>query len=243
MHLPINSKELLAIYYGILSFQNKIAGQHLLIKSDSITVIADLKKMGSMCSPFRDQLVQKIYQVLSDISTHVSVTFVWGVHNFEADRKSRVFTSETSEWSLPQEIFSYLLELAPDMNIDLFASHLNAKLPQFCSWMPTPGCCHVDAFTYDWNSSVPYCFPPFSLYLKCFDHIRTAGVHKAYFIVPWHPTAVWFPLMLSMLVKDPVFLPTNTGKKLFLPFPSTNVIEHALHRNLKLAFVHLSGKL
>ena len=56
--------------------------------------------------------------------------------------------------------------------------------------MPTPGCCHVDAFTYDWNSTVPYCFPPSSLYLKCLDHIRTARVHKAYFIVPWHPTTV-----------------------------------------------------
>ena len=242
MHHPINSKQLLAIYYGIPSFKNKIAGHHLLIRSDSTTAIADMKKMGSMCSPFRDNLVQDIYAVLSEISIHVSLTFICGICNQEADEKSRVFTSETSEWSLPQDIFSNLLELAPNMGIDLFASHLNAKLPHFCSWMPTPGCSHVDAFTYDWNLIVPYCFPPFSLYVKCLDHIRTARVHKAYFIVPWHPTVVWFPLMLSMLVKDSVFLPKNTGKRLFLPFPNTNVTEHALHRHLRLAFILLSGK-
>ena len=96
--------------------------------------------------------------------------------------------------------------------------------------MPTPGCSHVDAFTYDWNLIVPYCFPPFSLYLKCFNHIRTARVHKAYFIIPWHPTAVWFPLMLSMLVKDPVFLPKNTGKRLYLPFPKTKVTGRAAEK-------------
>ena len=133
MHHPINSKEPLAIYYGILSFKNKIAGHHLLIRSDSTTAIADLKKMGSMCSSFRDQLVQDIYGVLFKISTHVCLTFVRGIHNKEADEKSHVFTSETSEWTLPQDIFSNLLELAPDMGIDLFASHLNAKIPQFCS--------------------------------------------------------------------------------------------------------------
>ena len=129
MHHPINSKELLAIYYGILSFKDKIAGHHLLIRSNSTTAIADMKKIGSMCSTFRDSLVKDIYSVLSEISTHVSLTFVCGVFNQEADEKSRVFTSETSEWSLPQDIFSNLLELAPDMGIDLFASHLNKKLP------------------------------------------------------------------------------------------------------------------
>ena len=63
----------------------------------------------------------------------VSLTFIHGICNQEADEKPCVITSETSEWSLPQDIFSNLLELAPDMGIDLFASHLNAKLPHFCS--------------------------------------------------------------------------------------------------------------
>ena len=45
MHHPINSKQLLAIYYGILSFKDKIAGHHLLIRSDSTTAIADMKKI------------------------------------------------------------------------------------------------------------------------------------------------------------------------------------------------------
>ena len=160
VQLPINSKELLAIYYGILSFKEKIAGHHILIKTDSTTALADMKKMRSMCSVFRNDLVQKVYSVLTEIDTQVSLTFVNGFLNSEADEKSRVFTSITSEWSLPQDIFNNLLEMAPDMSIDLFASHLNAKLPRFCSWTPTPGCCHCDAFTYDWDLFVPFCFPP-----------------------------------------------------------------------------------
>ena len=59
------------------------------------------------------------------------MTFVPGVKNCLADEKSRVFTSETSEWSLPQDIFKTVQDLAPEMEVDLFASHLNNKLPLF----------------------------------------------------------------------------------------------------------------
>ena len=172
----------------------------------------------------------------------MSVTFVHAVLNTAADEKSRVFTSETSEWTLDGTTFNMIKNWAPDMNFDLFASHLNNKFPHFCSWMPTPGCSHVDAFTFDWNSKICYCFPPSSLYLKCFDHIRTAKVTRVYFIVPWHQTAVWFPLMLNLLVGEPLFLPRKTAKNLFLLFEDKiNLRVHPLHRSMRLAFIHLSG--
>ena len=130
---PINTKELLAIYYGLQTFHQKIAGHHLLIKSDSMTALVDMRKMGSMCNLFQDQLICKIYKLLYAVNTKVSLNFIPGVQNVLADEKSRVFTSETSEWSLPQEIFKTLQDIAPEMEVDLFASHLNNKLPLFCS--------------------------------------------------------------------------------------------------------------
>ena len=240
MSYPINTKELLAIFYGLKTFWEKITGQHVLIKSDSMTALADMRKMGSMCSLFCDRLVRKIYSLLYSVDARVSLTFVPGVDNILADEKSRVFTSETSEWSLPPDIFRTLLDIAPEMEVDLFASHLNNKLPLFCSWVPTPGCMPVDAFTFDCNAKVCFCFPPCSMYLKCLDYIQTTRVKKLFMVIPWHPTAVWFPVMLKMMVQNPVFLPSHTGRSLFLPFPS-KLKHHPLHRNLKLAFVHLSA--
>ena len=218
MHHPINTKELLAIYYGILTFRDKIRRRHILVKSDSTTVVADVRKMGSMCNTFRNKLVNKIYTVLAELQARISITFVSGASNVIADEKSRVFTSVTSEWTLDKDTFQLIFSRFPELEIDLFASHLNNQLPLFCSWMPTPGCFHTDAFTFDWNSKLCFCFPPNSLYLKCFDHVRTAKIHRVVFVVPWHPTSVWFPLMQSLLVQAPWFLPKNTVKKMYLPF-------------------------
>ena len=183
-HHPINSKELLAIYYSLLTFKEDLVGHHISLKSDSTTAIADVRKMGSMCSTFRDEFTQKIYQVLFSIDARLTISFLRGCDNTAGDEKSRVFTSTTPEWTLDSHSFSLVQSWVPDMNFDLFASHLNNKLPQFCSWMPTPGCFHTDAFTFDWNSRICYCFPPSSLYLKCFDHIRTRKIERIYFIVP-----------------------------------------------------------
>ena len=217
-----------------------MAGKQFLLKSDSTTALADLQKMDSMCNEFRDNLVHKIFALLDTIQAKISVSFIRGCLNTAADQKSRVLTSETSEWALADETFQIIKSLEPHMDYDLFASHLSNKFPDFCSWFPTPGCHHTDAFTFDWNSRICYCFPPSSLYLKCFDHIRTSRVERVYFIIPWQETAVWFPLMLNLLVDPPYFLPNNTAKKLFLPFQS-RIQGHPLCHHLRLAFVHLSG--
>ena len=153
-----------------------------------------------MCSDFRDNLVSKIYHLLDKIQAQLTVSFIRGCLNTEADKKSRVFTSETSEWTLGDDTFQIIRSLAPDMNFDLFASHLNHKFPEFCSWYATLGAHHIDAFTFDWDSKICYCFPPSSLYLKTFDHIKTRRVKRVYCIIPWQETAVWFPVMLSLLV-------------------------------------------
>ena len=182
-----------------------------------MTALSDLRKMGSMCSEFRDHLVFKIYQLLDRIDANLTVAFIRGCDNTEADEKSRIFTSETSEWSLGEDTFNLLKSLAPEMNFDLFASHLNNKFPDFCSWFPTPGAHHVDAFTFDWDSRICYCFPPSSLYLKTFDYIRTRRVKRVYCVIPWQETAVWFPVMLSLLL--PSIYPTTLPRNYFFPFP------------------------
>ena len=151
VHLPINSKELLAVYYAIKTFKTELTGHHILLRSDNMTTLADLRKLGSMCGQFRDALVSDIYALLTNIEAQLTVSFLYGCLNWEADEKSRIFTSETSEWSLGADTFQLVQKLAPDMDFDLFASHLNNKFLDFCSWHPTPGCSHVDAFTFDWN--------------------------------------------------------------------------------------------
>ena len=44
-----------------------------------------------MCSDFRDNLVSKIYHLLDEIQAQLTVSFIRGCLNTEADKKSRVF--------------------------------------------------------------------------------------------------------------------------------------------------------
>ena len=52
--LCINSKETIAMYNGVASFEPFFYGSHLLNRSDNTTVIAFAQDMGGMSSPLRD---------------------------------------------------------------------------------------------------------------------------------------------------------------------------------------------
>ena len=97
-------------------------------------------------------------------------------------------------------MFQLILSWAPQMNFDMFASHLNNKFPRFASISVAPGCSTIDAFSVDWNSCVPYCFPPRNQYLRSMEYIRVTGVKESHFIIPLERTAMWYPVMLKLLV-------------------------------------------
>ena len=57
------------------------------------------------------------------------------------------------------------------LDIDLFASRLNAQLPNYNYWPPDPGSSAVNAFSIPWQSHMFYAFPPFSLIPRCVQKI------------------------------------------------------------------------
>ena len=96
----------------------------------------------------------------------LSITFLPGILNSEADEKSRIFNDRT-EWMLNQNFFEKLTYMAGTPDIDLFASRFNHKLKPFVSWGRDPESFDVNAFLLDWsNWNFIYTFPPFSIILK-----------------------------------------------------------------------------
>ena len=125
------------------------------------------------------------------------------------------------------------------MNFDLFASHLNNKYPDFCSYTRQPGAFHINAFTFDWNSKICYCFPPFRILGQCMEEIKKQDVQNIYFVIPSWRTAIWFPQMIELLNQCPIVLPRKVTKGLTLPWTSSK--EQMLPSHLRLAFVGLSN--
>ena len=162
MPLSINTKEMLAIWYSLCSFNQFLAGKSILIQSDNTTAVSYMSKMGGMQSELCDKIVIDIWNFAISMGSWLHISHLPDCLNSKADLASRVLNDET-EWKLDSDVFRTICTLhsfAP--TIDLFASCLNTKLKKFISFVLDPNCFHVDAFTLTW-SEISYIFPPFIL--------------------------------------------------------------------------------
>ena len=232
----INYLEMLAIFFAIKSFVHLLAGKHVKILSDNTTAVAYIKHMGGTRVKEYNDLAYKIWSFCMDKGIWITIAHLSGVLNVEADEKSRKF-NDNIEWSLNSELFDRIITFFPKPDIDLFATRLNFKIKPFVSWNPDPESIAVDAFTLDWSLYYSYVFAPFSVIQRCLTKIQRDGA-KTLMIVPWWPTAVWWPQMLRLLVDRPLLLPK--GKRVL---QLTHVKKpHPLHKTLTMLAVRLSGK-
>ena len=77
-----------------------------------------------------------------------------------------------SEWSLHPQVARALLRVWGSPLLDLFTTHLNAKLPLYCSLVPDPQAVFEDAFRHPWDGLDVYAFPPFLLVGRVVARVR-----------------------------------------------------------------------
>lgn len=158
----------------------------------------------------------------------VSVSYINNQDNWEADTESRRLPYEI-EGELSVETFDLVTQTFGRPEIDLFASHKNAKCAKFVFWFPDPGAFAVDAFTLNWSEYFFYAFPPFSMILRAINKIildKAEGI----LIVPLWDTQPWFPLLLHYRISS--FLPLQDNHFNLFSRPK-----------ISLGAVKLSGKL
>ena len=170
------------------------------------------------------------------INLWVSATHIPGKENTVADYESRHF-NDRGEWSLNIDVFQKLEIEFGAMEIDLFASRINAKCTKYVAWRRDPQALFIDAFSRSWSDFNSYIFPPFSLIGRVLQKIR-AEKASAVVIVPMWPTQPWFPTFLGLLDRTPIQLP-RLPNLMTLAF-STKL--HPLRQKLIMIAGHLSGK-
>ena len=203
--LSINSKETLAIWYGLHSFRHQLSDSHVLIQSDNTTAISYVTKMGGMQSELRDKISRDIWHLAAAYNFDISISHIRGSDNLDADSASRLLSTH-SEWSLPSHIFTQackILGFRPE--IDAFTSRLNNKLPRYFSFTADPFSKHVDAFTLCWSHTNLYCYPPCSVISKCLRKIQQDKA-TVLFVAPFWPSQPWFPVWAQMLMSTPLLL-------------------------------------
>ena len=160
--LSINTRELLAIYFGVYSLQDKLHNKNILCFCNNTTAVSTVLIRGSHHA-IRDKITVKLFSLVTSLGPSLTATHLAGSLNLAADSLLRKdYTNERLEWSLDGVTMQFIQNhLAFTPNIDLFASHLNFKFKPYCSFKHDLGAMQVDAFTVDWSNWLPFAYPHF----------------------------------------------------------------------------------
>ena len=203
----INFLELKAIYLAIDHFLPYLKGKCINIRSDNSTSVFYLNKMGGTHSPNLCFLALSIWELAINNSIDLIASHIAGISNNAADYLSR--HSKNHEYSLSPVAFKKLLTLIPfNLDLDLFASSLNSKLPQYVSLFNDSEAMHIDAFSMSWPSNI-YVFPPIPLMHKSLSKVLRDNVEFCLFITPaWSSMSV-LPILKKVLISNPIFIPSK----------------------------------
>ena len=231
----INILELRAVFLGLKALCSTESNIHIQLYCDNTTSCAYLRNFGGKKRELND-LAMDIWNWCIVRSIHLSVSFVAGASNIEADRLSRKLNDDL-EWALDDDIFTDIVKKFGKPDIDLFASRLNHKLDKYVSYRPDPSAFAVDAFSISWNNCYVYIFAPFSTLNVVFRKI-VEDETEALVIAPLWNTQSWWPQLAQLLVDFPIKLPP-AQKILYQPNNPDRV--HPLQK-LRLGVFRLSGK-
>jgi hypothetical protein len=219
----INVKELLVVERALLLPEAQ--GRTVNIICDNTTTISYLNRFGGSKSPQLREIAIRIWQSCLTNGTRIRTTYVPSTLN-PADAPSRRMNTQL-EWSISHDFFRKLNQRWGPHHIDLFASHLNNKLPTFYSWKPHHQAASHDALSRPWtNLGNLYLCPPWNLISTALQKIQDEGL-TATIITPFWPTAFWYPTIQQMATTAPVPVPRSA----VLPAPgdSSTLLERNPH--------------
>ena len=206
--LSMNWKELKAVQLALVDFRFLLEGKSVQLLSDNTTAVACLKHQGSARHGHLHSLTTDILLFCRDWRISLHPVHLRGVLNVLADQGSRCRPIAT-EWSLDRTTFAWVSSLAPQFQVDLFATRENAQLPHFVSPCPDHLAVGFDAFSVDWNcwTSI-YLMPPMNCLGDVAQHLQEFH-RRGILVAPYWPSKGWFPLLQLRCRGRPLPLPAS----------------------------------
>ena len=232
----INILELKASKLGVQALCQDLNNCHLQLQIDNTTAVTYINNMGGTHSLECNKQAKELILWCKNKNIWLTACHIAGKDNTEADFLSRKI-NDNIEWSLKQEAFEFICSKFGKPTIDLFASRINHKLEKYISLLPDINATAINAFHHKW-SEFAYLFPPFNLIPRVLKKIREDKTPAAILIFPQWECASWYPVILTMSLRDPLFL-RQSEDLLFLHHKKTAI--HPLMPKLKLMAGLLSG--
>ena len=132
-----------------------------------------------------------------------------GCLNVMADLLSRSNQVQSTEWSLHPQLFKQMCQKWFTPHVDLFATHLNHKLPLYVSPVPDPKAWDIDALNMNWTNLMAYAYPPTALLHKVIQKIKQCHC-LIIVIAPGWPGMPWFWDLVQLSTEIPLQLPVST---------------------------------
>ena len=126
-----------------------------------------------------------------------------------ADLLSRSNQVQSTEWSLHPQVFKQICHKWFTPHVDLFATHLNHKLPLYVSPIPDPKAWDIDALNINWMGLTAYAYPPTALLHRVIQKIRQCHC-LIIVIAPGWPGMPWFWDLVQLSTEIPLQLPVST---------------------------------
>ena len=126
---------------------------------------------------------------------------------------------DANDWTIRDEVWSKLMEWAPEMEVDRFASSVNRRLPRWNSRFHEFGAEACDALVQDWSTSVSYACPPLALLGRVVELVRRQRA-SVVLVVPAWPGQIWWPMLLRLAPVEQDWLYLGTGAQIFQLGPS-----------------------
>ena len=114
---------------------------------------------------------------------------------------------QSTEWSLHPQVFKQICQKWFTPHVDLFATHLNHKLPLYISPVPDPRAWDIDALNINWTGLTAYASPPTALLHRVIQKIRQCYC-LIIVIAPGWPGMPWFWDLVQLSTEIP--LPTSS---------------------------------
>ena len=185
----INTLELLTIWFALLMVKRK--NQVIQVLCDNSTAVAAIRRSASTVYQL-SMIAELIWRRATSMGWTLTASHIQGKFNIIADQLSRKVALST-EWSLPDKEFRDILKINPNLQVDLFATHLNHKLETFVSPCPDQRAIAVDAMSIHWSRwEHLYLYPPSSMISRVLSKLTETKFKSAILITPEMPCRPWY---------------------------------------------------
>ena len=120
----INCLELLAALFALKCFQSSLSGKHVKIMIDNTTAVSVINNMGTCHSDNCNSIGIKIWEFcMSHNIIWLTTAHIPGSSNYRADKESRDFRSEDTEWIIDPTLLGIALDALNFSNHRLTCLH------------------------------------------------------------------------------------------------------------------------